>query len=418
MKKDIRKWLLLGFNLLFYALLDFKSLPILILLILITYYSTSEKRKNKKLFTIISILITVITWIIYKSFIKRLPLGLSFYSFKIISYIIDNYKNKIDFKKSLLNLSIYVTYFPQIISGPISRSQNIIKQLDNAFHYNKEKFFKGIQLIISGLFLKYVIANRALAYVDNVFNNYSNYTGLPLFIAAVLYSIEIYADFSGYSNISIGVSNLIGIDVDRNFNRPYFATSIKEFWGRWHISLSSWLRDYIYIPLGGNRKGKLRKCLNTFITFIISGFWHGNGSGYIFWGLYHGALNNIKTPSKGNKFKTLFYQIINFFLVTIGWIFFRIESFSKGLDYLKIMVMNFRIDYNSILNSVLPFTKDSASISAALILFVLVLIELIIEIKNKDDFTKNKFCLRNFFYIITILLLGIFGVNKFIYMNY
>ncbi len=290
---QMRKMILLLINLLFYCLIDFKSLPILILLVCITFLCT---KKNNKIFTLLGTIFTVFIWIFYKSFIKILPLGLSFYSFKIISYLIDNYKHKISFKQNFINYFIYVTYFPEIISGPISRGKTIIEQLDNTFTFKKDKWLKGIQLIIAGLFLKFVIANRTAVYVNTVFQNYTSYTGLALFIAAILYSIQIYSDFSGYSNMSIGISNLLGIEVERNFNRPYFSKSIKEFWGRWHISLSSWLKDYIYIPLGGNRKGKFRKWLNSIITFLVSGFWHGNGSGYIFWGLYHGILNNLTPP--------------------------------------------------------------------------------------------------------------------------
>lgn len=415
---NIRKFILLVFNMLFYCFIDLKSLPILLTLIIVTYFCTNKERKNQKILTLFSVLFTVAVWLVYKSYIKILPLGLSFYSFKIISYILDNAKGKIDFEKSFLHYFIYVTYFPEIISGPISRSGNIIKQLDQAFVFQKDKWLKGIQLILSGLFLKFVIANRAAMYVDEVFGDFISYTGLALFIAAFLYSIQIYGDFSGYSNISIGVSNLLGIDVERNFNRPYFAKSIKEFWNRWHISLSTWLRDYIYIPLGGNRKGKVRKWLNSMITFLVSGFWHGNGSGYIFWGVYHGVLNNFPTPKSKNKLKIFGFQILTFIEVTIGWIFFRIESFSQGIQYLKHMFTNFTINYNSIISSVLPFTKDNASIAIAIVLFLFVLLELIIEIKNKDDYTTQKFSLRITIYIISILLFGVFGVNKFIYMNY
>lgn len=416
--RSVKKLILLVFNILFYCFIDLKSLPILLALIIVTYFCTNKERKNQKFLNALSILFTIGVWLVYKSYIRVLPLGLSFYSFKIISYILDNAKGKIDFEKSFLHYFIYVTYFPEIISGPISRSQNIIKQLDQAFVFQKEKWLKGIQLILSGLFLKFVIANRVAMYVDNVFEDFTSYTGLALLIASFLYSIQIYGDFSGYSNISIGISNLLGIEVERNFNRPYFAKSIKEFWGRWHISLSTWLRDYIYIPLGGNRKGKVRKWLNSMITFLVSGFWHGNGSGYIFWGIYHGILNNFPTTKSKNKFKIFGLQILTFIEATIGWIFFRLESFSQGIEYLKHMFTNFTINYNSIVSSVLPFTKDNASIAIAIVVFIFVLLELFIEIKNKDDSTTQKFSLRITIYIISIILFGIFGVNKFIYMNY
>lgn len=416
--RNTRRFIILAMNILIYCLMDLKSLPILFLLVMATFIGTSDKRKNKKASTIISILFTVGIWLLYKLYIKALPLGLSFYSFKIISYILDNNKGKINFEKSFINYFIYITYFPEIISGPISRANHIITQLDQVFVFQKDKWLKGIQLILSGLFLKFVIANRAAIYVDEVFGDFTSYTGLALFFAAILYSIQIYGDFSGYSNISIGISNLLGIDVERNFNRPYFSKSIKEFWGRWHISLSSWLKDYIYIPLGGNRKGSVRKWINSMITFLVSGFWHGNGSGYLFWGIYHGIFNNFPNPKTTNKLKILGFQILTFIEVTVGWIFFRLESFTEGILYLKHMVTSFTINYNAIITSILPFTKDNASIAMAIVLFLLVLIEFIIEIKNKEDYTKTKFSFRIFIYIVSILLLGTFGVNKFIYMNY
>ncbi len=414
----LRKIILLIFNFAFYCCLDLKSFPILVLLIAFTYFCSCEKIKKKKAFTAIGVLGTIIIWLVYKLFINALPIGLSFYSFKIISYLIDSSKEKIDFKKTFLNYAIYVTYFPQILSGPISRSNNIVNQLHQTFRFQKEKWLKGIQLIFSGLFLKLVIANRAVVYVDTVFNNYRSYTGLALCIAAFLYSIQIYGDFSGYSNISIGFSNLLGIDIDRNFNRPYFSRSIKEFWGKWHISLSSWLKDYIYIPLGGNRKGKIRKWINSMITFLISGFWHGNGSGYLFWGFYHGILNNLKSPKINNKLQAIGFTILTFIEVTIGWIFFRLEDFFEGIHYIKHMLFNFTINYNSILSSVLPFTKDNSSIAMALILFLFIFIAFLIEVKNKNDYSKHNFCFKISFYIVSILLFGVFVSNKFIYMNY
>ncbi len=416
-KINRRKYLLLILNILFYCLLDFKSLPLLLLLILFTFFCTNVK-KYKKFFAILGVSVTALVWLFYKSYIMRLPLGLSFYSFKIISYILDCYKGKISFQNHFISYFIYVTYFPEIISGPISRGNTIVNQLEQSFTFQKEKWLKGMQLILSGLFLKYVIANRAMLYVDKVFGDFSSYTGLTLFIAAILYSIQIYGDFSGYSNLSIGVSNLLGFEIERNFNRPYFSKSIKEFWGRWHISLSSWLKDYIYIPLGGNRKGKLRKWFNSMVTFLVSGFWHGNGTGYLFWGCYHGVLSNFSTPKTKSKIKTLGLQLLTFIEITIGWIFFRTESFTKGILYLKQMVTTFRIEYSTVLSSILPFTGDNSSIALAIILFLLVLFEWIVEVKRKDDYSSQNYGLILFVYVFSIIVLGVFGVNKFIYMNY
>ena len=227
-KLNIKKGLMLLINVVFYCFLDLKSLPILFLMILFSHLCIYQNKKSKNNIWLKSgIFVIVTTWIFYKSIINYLPIGMSFYSFKILSTMIDCFKNKQKF--SLCDYTIYVTYFPQILSGPISRSNDIISQLDNSFTYNKENFKKGILLIISGLFLKMVIANRASIYVNNVFGDFTSKPALALWLAAFLYTIQIYTDFAGYSNISIGISNMIGIDCKKNFNRPYFSKSIVPF---------------------------------------------------------------------------------------------------------------------------------------------------------------------------------------------
>ena len=414
-KVNIKKLLILTLNITFYCFLDLKSLPILLLMILVSHFCINRNQKSEKnIWLILNISLITLTWIFYKSIINYSPIGMSFYSFKIISTIVDCFKNKQRY--SLFDYSIYVTYFPQILSGPISRSEDIISQLDNSFTFKKDNIKKGILLIISGLFLKMVIANRASIYVNNVFGDYLNKPALALWLAAFLYTIQIYTDFAGYSNISIGISNIIGIDCRKNFDRPYFSKSVKEFWNRWHISLSTWLRDYIYIPLGGNRKGKIRKYINIMITFLISGFWHGNGSGYIFWGAYHGALTNVNPRKSNKKINNLFYVIITFILVMFGCIFFRLENITTAFEYIKLMFINIKINFNSIVQTILPFTSDNSSISMFIILFIFIISELIFELIYKDDNSNKMF--RYAFYIIAIVLFGIFKNSGFIYMNY
>lgn len=406
----IKKIVLLIINILFYAFIELKSLPLLIVLVLFSYYLT---RKNNKINTIIGIVVVVLTWILFKSFINFLPLGLSFYSFKIISYIVDTYKGKVEAKHNLLDYAIYVSFFPQILSGPISKSNDVLSQTDNIFKFDKEKINSGILLIISGMFLKFVIANRCAVYVNNVVDSFDTKTSLCLLVASILYTIQIYADFAGYSNMSIGISNIIGLDIKPNFNKPYFATSIKDFWTRWHISLSTWLKDYIYIPLGGNRKGKLRKCINVLITFLVSGFWHGNGNGYILWGLYHGVFNLVPVKKTDNKIHKTIQQLVTFIIASFGWIFFRLEDIGLSFAYIGRMFTNIDLSFNGLIKVILPFTGDNTSISLALIIFIFIIIEWIIEAK-KD----NKSYLRYIFYIIAIILFGSFGGSGFIYMNY
>lgn len=414
-KLNIKKVLLLLINIGFYCFLDLKSLPILFLMILFSHLCIYQNEKYKNnLWLTGGIIGIVVTWIYYKSIINYLPIGMSFYSFKILSTMVDCFKKKQ--KYSLFDYSIYVTYFPQILSGPISRSDDIISQLDNSFTYNKGSIKKGILLIISGLFLKMVIANRAGIYVNNVFGDFNSKPSLALWLAAFLYTIQIYTDFAGYSNISIGISNMIGIDCKKNFDRPYFSKSIKEFWNRWHISLSTWLRDYIYIPLGGNRKGKIRKYINVMITFIVSGFWHGNGTGYIFWGAYHGVLSNVNPKKSNKKLINLLYVFITFILVMFGWIFFRLENVIDGFEYIKAMFTNIKLSFDSIIQTILPFTGDNSSISMFLILFVFIIFELLFELKYENDHSNKMF--RYAFYGVAIILFGIFQSSSFIYMNY
>jgi D-alanyl-lipoteichoic acid acyltransferase DltB (MBOAT superfamily) len=216
--------------------------------------------------------------------------------------------------------------------------------------------------------------------------------------------------------MSIGVAQIFGIECGDNFNRPYLSTNIKEFWSRWHISLSSWLKDYIYIPLGGNRKGKLRRNINIIITFLVSGIWHGNGTGYIFWGLYHGLLNILPIRKTDRQFVKAVMIFANFVAVTIGWIFFKLENVVAGFEYIKHMIMSFKINLSSITEALLPFTNDYSCVAFILTVCVFILVELVLEIRAKDS--KYYSTAVYMFFVASLVLFGAFGSSGFIYMNY
>lgn len=275
-----------------------------------------------------------------------LPVGISFYTFQAIGYIIDVYRNG-KAEHDLIKYALFVSFFPQLGSGPIERSKNIFPQLEalktrNLWEYDRIK--NGTLLLLWGMFQKVVIADRLALYVDTVYNNYTEYGLLVIFTAIILYSFQIYCDFAGYSNMARGVAQVIGINIMENFKCPYFATNIQEFWRRWHISLTSWFRDYLYIPLGGNRKGKFRKQLNILIVFAISGLWHGASWNYVIWGIMHGVMQVIHNifrkfaKVKEESFSTkLRNGVCTFGFVTVAWLFFRVTSMEQLFGLLSQM---------------------------------------------------------------------------------
>lgn len=212
-----------------------------------------------------------------------LPVGISFYTFQALGYVIDVYRGE-KAEKNIFRYALFLSFFPQLVAGPIERSKNLLGQLRQAHGFDYERVKNGLLLMLWGLFQKMIISDRLALFVNTVYNDYANYSGIIVIIATIFFAVQIYCDFGGYSDIAIGAAQVMGIDLMQNFNKPYFATSIKDFWKRWHISLTAWLRDYLYIPLGGNRKGKARKYINTMIVFLASGVWHGANWTYIYWG--------------------------------------------------------------------------------------------------------------------------------------
>lgn len=278
-----------------------------------------------------------------------LPVGISFYTFQTMSYSFDIYYRKLKPTKSFLSFAAFVSFFPQLVAGPIERASNLLSQISNKRHFSYAQSVSGLKLILWGLVKKVVIADALGPIVDDIFSNYGSYSSSTLLIGAIFFGFQIYGDFSGYSDIAIGTAKLFGIELMSNFKFPYFSRNIAEFWRRWHISLSSWFQAYIYVPLGGSRVGKVKTIRNVFIIFLVSGIWHGANWTFVLWGLIH-ALIFIPVLLLGNntKYKNTIVaqhsvlpslkEVLNifgvFFIVTISWIFFRSESITDAFSFL------------------------------------------------------------------------------------
>lgn len=262
-----------------------------------------------------------------------LPVGISFYTFQTLGYVIDVYRGDVRAEKHFGKYATFIAFFPQLVAGPIERSRNLLPQILAEHRFDYEKAAAGMRLMVWGFFKKIVIADTLPVYIDTIYNALPQYTGGPLLAASLMFAIQIYCDFSGYSDIAIGTAHLFGIDLMKNFDSPYFSASVKEFWARWHISLSTWLRDYVYIPLGGNRVSKPRNAFNLMATFLISGLWHGANWTYVVWGGIHGfaqiaekyifRIDTKKQDWRSHKTKWWFSVLITFIFVTFAWIFFR-----------------------------------------------------------------------------------------------
>ena len=276
-----------------------------------------------------------------------LPVGISFYTFQALSYSIDVYRGKIEPTKDIVAFFAFISFFPQLVAGPIERATNLLPQFLKKREFNYDTAVDGMRQILWGLFKKIVVADNCAVYVDQVFADYTNQTGSTLLLAAILFTFQIYGDFSGYSDIAIGTAKLFGIKLMRNFNVPYFSRDIAEFWRRWHISLTTWFRDYVYIPLGGSRVSKAKVVRNTFVIFLLSGFWHGANWTFIAWGAYHAVLflpliltgrnrkytNQVAEGRILPTWKEAGQMLLTFFLAVFGWIIFRAESIGQAWNY-------------------------------------------------------------------------------------
>jgi len=361
----------------FYGWWDWRFLSLILFSTLVdytigVYLNNTEKPSKRKLFLFISIIVNLgfLGFFKYYNFFIDslvesftffgkelnintlniiLPVGISFYTFQTLSYTIDIFNKKLKSTKDFIGFMAFVSFFPQLVAGPIERATNLLPQFSKKRSFNYAIAVDGLRQVLWGLFKKIVIADNCAKYANIIFSNHTEYNGSTLLLGAFFFAFQIYGDFSGYSDIAIGISRLFGFNLKRNFAFPYFSRDIAEFWRRWHISLSTWFRDYLYIPLGGSRGGTKMKIRNTFIIFVVSGFWHGANWTFIIWGalnaLYFLPLlltnkNRINTDlvAEGKylpSLKELGQMFLTFFLTLIAWVFFRADNVSHAISYLQ-----------------------------------------------------------------------------------
>jgi D-alanyl-lipoteichoic acid acyltransferase DltB (MBOAT superfamily) len=348
-----------------------------------------------------------------------LPIGLSFHTFQAMSYTIEVYRGKQQAEKHFGMYALYVMFYPQLVAGPIERPQNILHQLKEKVVFNYDHIVSGLKLILWGLFVKVVIADRLSIYVDIVYNSPEHHSAISSLVATLFFTFQIYCDFSGYSSIAIGCAKVLGIDLMINFRRPYMSTSVREFWSRWHISLSTWFRDYLYIPLGGNRVSLYRNMFNLFFVFLVSGLWHGANWTFIIWGALHGfylmleimfdrLLPSVKLPRP-------IRWILNFVLVAIAWVFFRASNFQTAKQILK---------------NIYTFKPGPLYIgNASYLVYSFLLILFLFAAEYNAEKLNNRYAwlyserkvLRWSAYlllILTLLSIGVFNGGQFIYFQF
>ena len=372
---------------------------------------------------------------INESFFKiLLPVGISFYILQSIGYLVDVYKGKVFAEKNWVAYILFLGYFPKLTLGPIERAENLISQLHETHQFDYDRAVAGLRICLVGLFKKVAVADSIAVIVNNVYDNCYEYSGLALIIATILYAFQIYCDFSGYTDMAIGISKILGIDLMENFNCPYLSTSVTEFWRRWHISLSTWFRDYVYIPLGGNRVKLPRYFLNILITMTVSGIWHGANLTFIAWGFLNGVLLCIekvigscskKRFKKNHIFQTVFKICVTFSLICLTWIFFRANCLSDAIYIFKNIFNGMEISFNYFRMTLVKmgFTKFYC-----LIICAVILIQIVIDIIHDKDTIqkfiseKTLFC-RWAIYILTIVFvlyckIYIAESQQFIYFNF
>ena len=359
-----------------------------------------------------------------------LPVGISFYTFQTLSYCIDVYRGDIKAEKHFGYYATFVSFFPQLVAGPIERPDNLLPQLrkEKEFDYNKAVY--GLKLMTVGFFKKIVVADNLAYYVDLVYNDLPYYQGFALVLAAFFFTIQIYCDFSGYSDIAKGSAKLLNIDLMDNFKTPYFSTTIKEFWSRWHISLSSWFKDYVYIPLGGNRCSKLRHYFNLLATFLVSGLWHGANITFVIWGGIHGLLQiledifNIKKNTKTYSFSWFIKVSLIFILMSITWVFFRASNLHDALYIFRHMFDGITNLRSYIVSGLYSFGVKAPYLLTMLAIYLIPLF-IIDYINVKHDaltILNNKpMSIRYIAYfvlLLMILLLHYVGEVNFIYFQF
>ena len=463
--KKLQKFILLIFNLYYISFYKIEFLYFILGISSIFYLSGILLEKyRKKSILVFSIFCTagILTYLkFFAYFLEKLhiqsialnsiasklylPLGISFYTLQGIAYIVDIYKNKYQIEKNFIHFLLYMSFFPVFLQGPISRYEQLEKQLITYHKFDYKQFCFGLQLALWGLFKKLVISNRLNMITNEIFDKNNEYTGIIMLLSGICYALELYTDFSGAVDISRGIAQSMNIDLSQNFNFPNSAISIKDFWSRWHISLSTWLRDYIYIPLGGSRKGKFRKYINIIITFFVSGLWHGVGLKFIIWGLLHAfyqifadLTDNffkkikdifkykkiLKIISDNNNLEIFISKFITFILVSIAWIFFRASDWKIAYSMVKKINKKFLSSIGKLIESGSIDKKDFiVLIISLLILYLCERISQQIQVRKK--ISSLILPLRWFLYILLIHIIVIFGIYgegynpaNFIYMGF
>lgn len=347
-----------------------------------------------------------------------LPVGISFYTFQALGYTIDVYRKDIRAEENFIDYALFVSFFPQLVAGPIERSVNLLPQIKNPKKFSYDNLVRGLILFFYGMFLKLIIADRAAILVNEVFGNYKNFSREILIISGILFTLQIYCDFYSYSIMAKGSAKILSIDLMDNFKEPLLSKSITEFWRRWHISLSTWFKDYLYIPLGGNRRGKVRKYFNLILVFLVSGLWHGADLSFVLWGLIHGIFNvleNIFGINKKSRRKNIlldsFRRIITFIIVVFAFIYFRAENIHHGNEYLLAIINNPRS-----INLMEDLSKTSFGISNIYPLIIGIIILFVFDILkyNKinlvEKVLKIILPIRWLIYLAFIFAIIIFGV--------
>ncbi len=403
--KDRQKWLLWLFALL-------GLLPLLVF----KYYNFINDSISKGLSSIgLGFHLPGLNWAI--------PIGISFFTFQAVGYMLDVYHGRIKAERNWVDYLLFISFFPSILSGPINKASLVLPQIKNLRPYfDYPKAVEGLKMLLWGMFMKVVVADRVALYVDTVLPNFMNYTGVTCFVASIFYTIQIYADFAGYSLMALGVGKVLGYELTENFRRPYFAISITDFWRRWHISLSTWLKDYVYIPLGGSRCSKLRNYWNIFVTFLVSGIWHGANWTFIVWGCIHGLVQIVEKmlgvqKMKGNNGLVRLVRIVmTFLLVSFAWVFFRMPSLE---DAIGVIGHIFNVHQSM-----------SLEVTSKHIFLLMVVGTVILLMKDvRDEFAPNKMRLFESKFkvvrwgsylavIVMIMLTGVFDAGQFIYANF
>ena len=444
-----QNWLILLSSYVFYGWWDWKFLSLILISTIVDYYTglfinKSKTKKRKKIYLFVSIFfnIGILAFFKYYNFFIEswvdmlnsfgynptntwtlkiiLPVGISFYTFQTMSYSLDIYYKKIKPTRDFISFASFVSFFPQLVAGPIERASNLLPQILKKRKFNYKQSVDGLRLLLYGLFKKIVIADSLAPFVDNIFSNYQTMDAGTLLLGAIYFSFQIYADFSGYSDIAIGTAKILGFEIMSNFKFPYLSRNIGEFWKRWHISLSSWFRDYMYIPLGGSRVGKVKALRNIFIIFIVSGFWHGANWTFIAWGVIHALLyiplfitkqnrTYISDVVAQNKITPTIKEVVQvtttFIFVCLAFVFFRSESISMGIEYITSLFSS----------SILSFDNESGIIYC----FLLFILDWRNRHNEREFIINNKLIRHIIYYLIIYLIIYKFSsYQSFIYFQF